>query len=246
LCQAAAKILVLVRRLWDSLAVDELPGGDHRRGLPARLPAAHMARTDARPTAAAGGDRATRATSRPFASGRFSLRAPAPVAPPLPAQYATRRDSWSGSAATRSISTESSNGCWPCSCASRTCGRGRSRADPFRKTKWQWPRARAGRTSLGHAARFTDRCYSPLAKICRSVSNSISWVRGAISPSQTVGPTAGVRKYRSLPEGAPNGSNRPHCSHPEAPRGRPLARQERKLRPTPPAGFPPRARTRSS
>jgi hypothetical protein len=134
LCQAAAKILVLVRRLWDSLAVDELPGGDHRRGLPARLPAAHMARTDARPTAAAGGDRATRATSRPFASGRFSLRAPAPVAPPLPAQYATRRDSWSGSAATRSISTESSNGCWPCSCASRTCGRGRSRADPFRKT----------------------------------------------------------------------------------------------------------------
>ena len=42
--------------------------------------------------------------------------------------------SLSGSAATRSISTESSNGCWPCCCASRTCGRGRSRADPFRKT----------------------------------------------------------------------------------------------------------------
>ena len=28
----------------------------------------------------------------------------------------------------------SSNGCWPCSCASRTCGRERLLADPFRKT----------------------------------------------------------------------------------------------------------------
>jgi hypothetical protein len=37
------------------------------------------------------------------------------------------------SAAMRSISTASSNGCWPCCCASRTCGRGRSRADPFGK-----------------------------------------------------------------------------------------------------------------
>ncbi len=31
-------------------------------------------------------------TSRPFASERFSPRAPAPVAPPLPAQHAIRRD----------------------------------------------------------------------------------------------------------------------------------------------------------
>ena len=31
------------------------------------------------------------------------------------------------------ISTASSNGCSPCCCASRTCGRRRSRADPFRK-----------------------------------------------------------------------------------------------------------------
>ena len=57
----------LVRRLWASLVVDELPGGNHRRGvLPQLAAAAHMARTDARPTAA-GGDRAIRATSA-FAS----------------------------------------------------------------------------------------------------------------------------------------------------------------------------------
>jgi hypothetical protein len=34
---------------------------------------------------------------------------------------------------TKSISTASSNGCSPCCCASRTCGRARSRANPFRK-----------------------------------------------------------------------------------------------------------------
>jgi hypothetical protein len=44
-------------------------------------------------------------------------------------------DSWGGSAATRFISTANSNGRWPCCCASKTCGRGPSRADPFRKTK---------------------------------------------------------------------------------------------------------------
>ena len=55
--------------------------------------------SDARPTAAAGGERATRAmsaprdtSSRPFASERFSPRALAPAAPPLPARYAIRRD----------------------------------------------------------------------------------------------------------------------------------------------------------
>ena len=31
----------------------------------------------------------------------------------------------------RSTSIASSNGCWPCCCGSRTCGRGPSRADPF-------------------------------------------------------------------------------------------------------------------
>ncbi len=44
-------------------------------GVPAQLPAAaHMARTDARPTAAAGGDRATRATSAPRIRRDLSLR----------------------------------------------------------------------------------------------------------------------------------------------------------------------------
>ena len=38
------------------------------------------------------GNVGTAHTSRPFASERFSPRAPAPVAPPLPAQYAIRRD----------------------------------------------------------------------------------------------------------------------------------------------------------
>jgi hypothetical protein len=42
--------------------------------------------------------------------------------------------SWSGSAATKCTSTASSNGCSLYSCASRTCGGGRSPADPFRKT----------------------------------------------------------------------------------------------------------------
>ena len=63
--------------------------------------AAHMARTDARPAAAGeDGHRATRArdTSRPFASGKFSPRAPAPAAPPLPARYATHRSKPDGSA----------------------------------------------------------------------------------------------------------------------------------------------------
>jgi hypothetical protein len=32
LCQAVTRISVLVRRHWASLAVDELPGGNHRRG----------------------------------------------------------------------------------------------------------------------------------------------------------------------------------------------------------------------
>jgi hypothetical protein len=41
---------------------------------------------------------------------------------------------WSGSAATRSISTESSNGRWPCCCALKTCGGRQPRADPFGKT----------------------------------------------------------------------------------------------------------------
>ena len=65
--------------------------------------AAHMARRDARPTAAAvgtgpHGQRRHRASSRPFASERFSPRAPAPVAPPLPAQHATYRSKPDGSA----------------------------------------------------------------------------------------------------------------------------------------------------
>jgi hypothetical protein len=73
------------------------------RRVPARLPAAHMARTDARPTAA-GSERAARATSAPaptsqlFVSGRFSPRAPAPAAPPLPARHATHRSKPDGSA----------------------------------------------------------------------------------------------------------------------------------------------------
>ena len=44
-----------VRRLWASLVVDELPGGNHRRGvLPQPAAAARMARTDARPRRRAG------------------------------------------------------------------------------------------------------------------------------------------------------------------------------------------------
>ena len=49
------------------------------------------------------------------------------------------------------------------------------------ENQWRWPRARVGRM---RRARSLTGCYSPLAEICRSVSNSISWVRGAISPSQ--------------------------------------------------------------
>jgi hypothetical protein len=62
---------------------DELPGGNHLEGVPVRLSvAAHRARTDARPTAAAGGDRVTQATPAPRTRrdlaqycGRFSPRA---------------------------------------------------------------------------------------------------------------------------------------------------------------------------
>ena len=66
--------------------------------------------------------------------------------------------SWSGSAATRSISTESSNGCSPCCCASRTFGRGRSRADPFGKTNGAGlMHEPAGLLSAMRYTRFTTR-----------------------------------------------------------------------------------------
>src|ERR1700722_9452579 len=65
--------------------------------------------------------------------------------------------SWSGSAATRSISTQSSNGPWPCCRASRTCGRRRSRADPFRKTNGGGHvREPGGLLSAIRRARFPD------------------------------------------------------------------------------------------
>jgi hypothetical protein len=93
-----------------------LPAAIIVEGVPAQLPAAaHMARTDARPRAAAGGGPATRAmspprtTSRPFLSDRFSPRVPAPAAPPLPAQRAIRRDRSDESALSPRRSTPPAN-----------------------------------------------------------------------------------------------------------------------------------------
>ena len=111
LYQAIAKILVLVRRLWASFAVDEVPGGNHRRG-----------RADAT-SSGSGWDRATLTTSAPghpgnvgtahmprlFASERLSPRVPAPAAPQLPAQYAIRRDTSDESALSPRRSTPPAN-----------------------------------------------------------------------------------------------------------------------------------------
>ena len=99
LYQAIAKILVLVRRLWAGLVVDELPGGNHRRGRAGATPGggaygAYRCATNGGGGWGPGhtGNVGAAHTSRPFASERFSPRAPAPAAPPLPAQYAIRRD----------------------------------------------------------------------------------------------------------------------------------------------------------
>ena len=63
----------------------------------------------------------------------------------------------------------------------KTCGRGRSRADPFRKTNGGATCASREDFSRPCGARGSlTGCYSPLAEIRRSVSNSISWVRVAI------------------------------------------------------------------
>ena len=63
-------------------AGDELPGGNHRRGRADATPGGgHMARTDARPTAAAGGDRATRATSGPRFVATFRFGKVQPSSP---------------------------------------------------------------------------------------------------------------------------------------------------------------------
>jgi hypothetical protein len=57
---------------------------------------------------------------------------------------------------------ESSNGCSRCSRASRTCGRGRSRADPFRRTNGAGlMHAPGGLFSAMRRARFTDRLLWP-------------------------------------------------------------------------------------
>ena len=55
------------------------------------------------------GNVATAYTSRPFLSERFSPRAPAPAAPPLPAQYAIRRDRSDESALSPRRSTPPAN-----------------------------------------------------------------------------------------------------------------------------------------
>ena len=98
LYQAVARISVLVRRLWASLVFDGLAGGNHRReragatlgGGAWRVQMRDQRRRRVGPGHT--GNVGAAHTSRPFASERFSPRAPAPAAPPLPAQYAIRRD----------------------------------------------------------------------------------------------------------------------------------------------------------
>jgi hypothetical protein len=93
------------------------PAATTVEGVPPQLQAAaHMARIDARPTAAAGGDLATGATSAPRIRcdlsrdcESFSPRGPAPVAPPLPAQSAIRRDRSDESALSPRRSTPPAN-----------------------------------------------------------------------------------------------------------------------------------------
>ena len=104
---AVAKISlsVLVRRLWACLVVDELPGGNHRRGRAGATPGggaygAYRCATNGGGGWGPGhtGNVGAAHTSRPFASERFSPRAPAPAAPPLPARRATHRSKPDGSA----------------------------------------------------------------------------------------------------------------------------------------------------
>jgi hypothetical protein len=87
LYQAVAKILVLVRRLGLCRVFDGLASGNHRRGYAGATPGRGTYGTYRCAINGGGGH-----TSRPFASGRFSPRAPAPAAPQPPAQPATRRD----------------------------------------------------------------------------------------------------------------------------------------------------------
>ena len=96
--QAVARISVLVRRRWAGLAVDELPGGNHRRERAGATPGGGAYGAYRCATNGGGwgpghmGNVGAAHTSRLFASGRFSPRAPAPVAPPLPARRAIQRD----------------------------------------------------------------------------------------------------------------------------------------------------------
>jgi hypothetical protein len=103
LYQGVAKILVLVRRLRASLAVDEVPSGNHRRKRPgATLGGGYGAYRCATGIGGRGpghtGNLGTAHTSRPFASERFSRRAPAPGAPPLRARTSTQCDKRDGTA----------------------------------------------------------------------------------------------------------------------------------------------------
>ena len=98
-CQAVAEISVLVRRLRVDLMFDGLGRGNHRRGRAAATPSGSAYGAYRCATNGGGGwgpghtgNVGITHASRPFASERFSPRAPAPVAPPLPAQYAIRRD----------------------------------------------------------------------------------------------------------------------------------------------------------
>jgi hypothetical protein len=83
----------------DRLAVDQLPGGNHRRGRAGATPGggaygAYRMRDQRRRGVGPGNtdDVGAAHTSRPFASERFSPRALVPAAPLLPAQPAIRRN----------------------------------------------------------------------------------------------------------------------------------------------------------
>lgn len=100
---------------WAGLVVDGLASGNHRRGRAGAtlgdVYGAYRCATNSGGGWGPGhtGNVGTAHTSRLFASGRFSPRAPAPVAPPLPAQYAIRRDRSDGTALSPRRSTPPAN-----------------------------------------------------------------------------------------------------------------------------------------
>ena len=91
---AIAWISGLVRRLWAGLVLNGLTRQSSSRACWRNPRRRRIWRVQSATNGGGGWGRATGATSHtspPFASERFNPRAPAPVAPPLPAQPAIRR-----------------------------------------------------------------------------------------------------------------------------------------------------------